>query len=137
MTNKQDTDSTDLFGHQRGIGIPPNPTHVRIIPHTDLAQVVITSDCFHSMRACEIEEVGLLVAGILGLRLGWGDKREQIRRLFAPYEAQHRKEVATILELGLWKAKMEETDCVDPRIREECRVKCGAAVVIEKVLPFL
>lgn len=123
--------------HKLGIEIPRNATHVRIIRHTSQAQVMISSECFHSMRTAEIEEVGLVVTGIMGLPLGWSDKREQIRRLFTPFEVKHREEVATILELSLWKTKMKERDCVDPGIRKECRVKCGAVVVIEKVLRFL
>ena len=90
------------------------------------------------MSSTEISEIGLAVAGILGLRLGWGDKREQIRQLLAPYEFRHLKEVTTLLELGLWKAKMDDgIDGVNPRSREQCRAKCGATVIMEQVIPFL
>jgi hypothetical protein len=67
----------------------------------------------------------------------------------AGYEARYQelKEATTLLELTLWrnninensqgrnskkKAKVEETDR-----RKECRINCGAHIVIEHVLPYL
>jgi hypothetical protein len=65
-------------------------------------------------------------------------------------ELSQLKEVTTILELALWKMKMNEKSHQDiatqsqKRIktdeastRQQCRVKCGADVVIGYVLPFL
>ncbi len=56
--------------------------------------------------------------------------------------------VKMLLELALWKAKLEEKKCIlgvitnGPDInvesaRKECRVTCGASIVIKNVLPFL
>ena len=60
------------------------------------------------------------------------EKLEHIRALFAYYELV---EVTTILELELWKAKVNEFD--DLNFREECRFTCGAGIIIPIVLPFL
>ena len=49
------------------------------------------------------------------------------------------KEITVVLELALWKLKMNEykinTD--DSSIQRQCRVLCGADIVIGHVLPFL
>jgi hypothetical protein len=60
------------------------------------------------------------------------------------------KEITTILELALWKLRMNEklspeeaTHCQkkiktdESDIRQQCRVTCGADVVIRHVLPYL
>jgi len=68
------------------------------------------------------------------------------------YKAEHHrcvKEAVTLLELALWKAKLDEKDengaegrtkkvKVDAEsVRKEKRVTCGADTVIRNVLPFL
>jgi hypothetical protein len=60
------------------------------------------------------------------------------------------KEVTSILEIVLWKMKLNEKGCQDmatqsqkkiktdeSSIRQQCRVTCGADVIIGHVLPFL
>ena len=60
------------------------------------------------------------------------------------------KEVTTILELAMWKVRMHENDLQDGTThqlkksktdksssRQQCRVTCGADVIIGHVLPFL
>ena len=61
------------------------------------------------------------------------------------------KEAMTLLELALWKAKLDESHKEDslkePKtkrakidsgiIRKERRVTCGANIIIKNVLPFL
>jgi len=66
----------------------------------------------------------------------WDTQRERLGDLLAPYELRHRRVVTTLLELVLWKAKMV-SEGVNPEIRGECRVNCGAAIIIPSVLPFL
>jgi len=78
-----------------------------------------------------------------GSNVGW---LEDIRSKLASCEAQYNrlKEATTILELALWKYKMDEsgkkkrkrTEETDD-FREHCRVGCNADIVIEHVLPFL
>jgi hypothetical protein len=60
------------------------------------------------------------------------------------------KEITTILELTIWKLRINEnitqeeaTNCQkkiktdESSIRQQCRVTCGADVVIGHMLPFL
>jgi hypothetical protein len=101
----------------------------------DSAQVVIVSECLHSMCAADMSEVKLRITEILNPQGEWDRQRERLRDLFAPYELRHKKEVTTLLELGLWKAKMV-SEGVNPEIRGECRVNCGAMVIISNVLSF-
>ncbi len=61
------------------------------------------------------------------------------------YKTEHKvlvKEAITLLELALWKAKLEENESnIDAEsvevVRKEHRVTCGANIVIKNVLPFL
>lgn len=50
-------------------------------------------------------------------------------------------EAMVILELALWKAKVEESrahrTAHDVDVKQEARIKCGASIVIKNVLPFL
>ena len=67
-----------------------------------------------------------------------------IRNKLAHFEVEltKLKEVTTILELALWKMKMNEKShkdmaTHDSNVRSQDRVTCGADVVIGHVLPFL
>ena len=56
------------------------------------------------------------------------------------YECEYPKlkEAAFLLELFIWKTKMDESmddDTADAR--EQCRISCGAGIIIPNVLPFL
>ena len=65
------------------------------------------------------------------------------------YEAEHRtllREAMSLLELALWKAKLDEDDEVGKargaetdisNARKESRVKSGASVVVKNVFSFL
>ena len=76
-----------------------------------------------------------------------------IHRKLAFYESEYQKlkEVASMLELAVWKAKIHESKTGDERqevnnkklkmdeseFRLLCRISCGADYVIENVLPYL
>ncbi len=54
------------------------------------------------------------------------------------YKAEHLmlvKEAMTLLELALWKAKLDEEN--GSATRKDNRVTCGASIVIKNMLPFL
>jgi len=79
------------------------------------------------------------------------EKREvlaSVRSKLAHYEAEYRKlkEATSMLELALWKAKIDAKGRRKKRDRDvdglgdhrkHCRVNCGADIVIEHVLPYL
>ena len=75
-----------------------------------------------------------------------------IRAKITHFEAKYfkLKEATTILELAMWKVRMHENDLQDgtthqlkklktdkSSIRRQCRVTCGADVVIRLVLPYI
>jgi hypothetical protein len=67
---------------------------------------------------------------------------ESVLHKIIRYKAEHHrylKEAATILELALWKKRLSEINVPegDEEGRVECRVKCGADIVMKNVLPFL
>ena len=108
------------------------------------------------MSLAEMSEFQLEIANILGrhhdwneswmdsfpqwsefqVEQAWASKLQSLLALVALHELRHKKEVATLLELGLWKSKMME-DGLNPDIRENCRLRSGAGVIIGSVLPFL
>ena len=47
------------------------------------------------------------------------------------------KDAAFLLELVLWKSKIDELDADTAELRGQCRINCGAAAVIPNVLPYL
>ena len=84
-----------------------------------------------------------LLRCIYDIREGKG-KEEDTQALYdrlAAYESM--KEGTSILELALWKAKIDESRSKRARIdggvsyRDQCRVNCGADIVIRNVLPYL
>ena len=60
---------------------------------------------------------------------------DRILSMLAAYERdfQSLKEATTTLELALWRVKMNE----DMGLRNQCRISCGADIVIGHVLPYL
>jgi hypothetical protein len=75
-----------------------------------------------------------------------------IREKLAHFEVElpKLKEVTTILELAMWKVRMHENDLQDGTThqlkksktdksssRQQCRVTCGADVIISNVLPYI
>ena len=71
-------------------------------------------------------------------------KEERARGLYsklALYETI--KESTSVLELALWKAKIDDSRNRRARVdndvsyRDKCRIKCGADIVIRNVLPYL
>ena len=52
------------------------------------------------------------------------------------------KEVSSMLELAVWKAKLSEQrdqsgDIIGATIRVQCRIACDAVVIIPNVMPFV
>ena len=109
------------------------------------SHLLITSECFNSMSLADMSEFQLEITNTLGpvhlydeswVDEAWATKLQMLLALVALHESRHKKEVATLLELGLWKSKIVE-DGLNPDIREDCRLHCGAGVIIGNVLPFL
>jgi len=127
-----------------------------ITPEIHGQVVVASSECLMYMSVTGLAEVQNAINEIINSRERSRDENlERIRVLFAHYELERRKEVTTILELALWKAKVDESKHAntssnkdehhchkraridDLNARKECRVKCGADIIIPDVLSFL
>ena len=68
------------------------------------------------------------------------DLFDTIRFNLATYEREYPKlrSVAFLLELALWKSKVDESvENGTVGVREQCRINCGADIIIPNVLPFL
>eukprot|EP00980_Cylindrotheca_fusiformis_P012827 scaffold3165_cov85-Cylindrotheca_fusiformis.AAC.3 len=77
----------------------------------------------------------------------WASRKSEVDRVIRKFE---RKEILSLLELFLWKMKIDEASSKKVKIgedtskeeqvladRQKYRAMCGAAVVIPRVLPFL
>ena len=76
----------------------------------------------------------------------WDEKCQQLRALLAPHEKRHKAEIASLLEIRLWKAELETVDDdSDSRARARTRAKTRAAyrpqrgveMIQDNVLSFL
>lgn len=67
------------------------------------------------------------------------DRIENMKQVYYLLEKYERREIISLLESALWKAKIHESTLMgDATVdREACRVNCGADIVISNVLPFL
>ena len=116
----------------------------RNTPMSSPPHVLITSECLNSMSSTQMSEFQLEITEILGQARDWDSfvdtgtwvgASHRLRALVARHELRHKKEVSTLLELGLWKSKMV-TDGANLD-RELCRRCCGAIVIIAGVMPFI
>ena len=82
-------------------------------------------------------------------RCGRKAYRADIMSKLAHYETEYQKllEATSVLELVLWKIKIDDSDCRqneakkmkmdDAGFRKQCRISCGADHVIRNVLPYI
>eukprot|EP00980_Cylindrotheca_fusiformis_P016429 scaffold4897_cov129-Cylindrotheca_fusiformis.AAC.6 len=79
------------------------------------------------------------------LGVGLSSRRSEVDRVVRKFEWKERKEILSLLELCLWKVKIDEMEdtsnkqmlLVPAEDRQKCRYMSGAAVIIPHVLPFL
>ena len=76
---------------------------------------------------------------------------EYVHSMLVNYEHEYCKleDAALLLELALWKSKIDESmqnndlgqneqmDDITADLRRQCRINCGSDVIIPNVLPFL
>ena len=121
------------------------------------ASVSKRSSCMSSEHQMEIDS---RINGISNDAAGMREEREQLRQLITDYAqlySQQLKEATTLIELALWKVKLDESNLlrinvdgncqkmgrdkkrvkVESLTREECRVKCGAEEVVPSILSYL
>eukprot|EP00980_Cylindrotheca_fusiformis_P005499 scaffold1170_cov122-Cylindrotheca_fusiformis.AAC.7 len=109
----------------------PNSTElIRRLFQTRFEQVLGLDRSWKSNILQSVEEA---------LAVDWSSRRREIGRIVEKYE---RKEIFSLVELYLWKVKIDEATSKKEQIlvvadRQTCRIKSGAALVIRHVLPFL
>ena len=122
-------------------------------PAYDSPRLILASPHLGSMRPQErrnltdaIDQIVGTVQGVGGLDLADGDVFGRIRECFANHLStwyrEYKREVATILELTLWKielgrAVMAGEAMQDRATRDECRIKCGANPIVDVILSSL
>jgi len=121
-------------------------------PQVSHNKQVIASECFNSILSAEMSEVETAIVRVLGEEFmqsmhfwqedseydEWDEKCQRLRALLAPHERRHKAEIASLLELRLWKTEMENVGYeLDSRTRAECRPARGVEMVQENVLSFL
>ena len=128
----QSTSSLSLWEHMCDVMYPPKQHKeetalCRYVASCTMGDAFCTFHIRDILRDDTVTQLGhFLTADVADSVTKWAE-REKVRR---------KKEVTTLLELGLWKSKMM-TDGLNPVVREECRLCCGARVIIPSVLPFL
>ena len=113
-------------------------------------KLVVASECFNSIPLAEMSEMETAIMRILGEDIldrpwqkelqhhEWDEKCQRLRALLAPHEKRHKAEIASLLELRLWKTEMENFGYeLDSRTRAECRPARGVEMVQDNVLSFL
>eukprot|EP00980_Cylindrotheca_fusiformis_P019287 scaffold6609_cov84-Cylindrotheca_fusiformis.AAC.2 len=121
------------------------------LSHLRIPQSVssIATDAFCGILRCDKESRFGQVLGIdqfwkhdmlqpidAALSVDWSSRKREIDAVVRQYE---RKEILSLLELGLWKVRIDEAT-VDQMLfvdRESFRFNSGASVVIPRVFPFL
>ncbi len=110
---------------------------------------LVFSLCIEQWRRNEIMREILRINRVLPTTRGdrkttklheWSDS---VHYTMERYKLEHNRlllmEVSTSIELVLWKIKLDE-ECIPTRSkrkRSQCRVNCGATIVLKNVLPFL
>ena len=105
------------------------------VAFTEVEQVIISPESLNYMSSPDLLELQLENATTTIMNDRWHTGEENIERVLALIKPHALYEVSTILELALWKNKMQETD--DSGSRGECRVMCGSDDIIPGVLSFV
>eukprot|EP00980_Cylindrotheca_fusiformis_P003502 scaffold781_cov132-Cylindrotheca_fusiformis.AAC.21 len=71
------------------------------------------------------------------MAVDWSSRRREIGAVYFKLENYERKEVLSLLELFLWKVKIDQICPKTTADRQSCRINSGASIVIPIVLPFL
>eukprot|EP00980_Cylindrotheca_fusiformis_P018753 scaffold6247_cov104-Cylindrotheca_fusiformis.AAC.3 len=73
------------------------------------------------------------------LAVEWSFRGREIIAIYLKLAKYERKEICSILELYLWKVKIDEISLKNEEVadRQSCRINSGASIVIPCVLPFL
>eukprot|EP00980_Cylindrotheca_fusiformis_P026737 scaffold17166_cov113-Cylindrotheca_fusiformis.AAC.2 len=107
----------------------PNTTHViRTVVQAHIDRLGLDPS-FKSDMILAVEEA---------LAVDWSSRRREIGRVFFKLANYERMKHLSLMELCLWKMKIDEAGSLEQMAdRESCRINNGASVVIPHVLTFL
>eukprot|EP00980_Cylindrotheca_fusiformis_P018754 scaffold6247_cov104-Cylindrotheca_fusiformis.AAC.4 len=73
------------------------------------------------------------------LAVDWSSRGREIIAIYLKLAKYERKEICSIVELYLWKVKIDEIRSKNEEVadRQSCRINSGASIAIPCVLPFL
>eukprot|EP00980_Cylindrotheca_fusiformis_P012748 scaffold3118_cov64-Cylindrotheca_fusiformis.AAC.6 len=71
------------------------------------------------------------------LAVDWSSRRRAIGVVYFKFADYVRKEILSLVELCLWRVKIDGVRSEDVAERQRCRINSGASIVIPNVLPFL
>jgi hypothetical protein len=105
-------------------------------------------DCWRYDMYQDIHRINMVLPHTSGKTKAIRQWMDSVTNRLVYYRGAHyqlTREAMTILELALWKAKLDDSeeggndkiDSVDASARQEAHIRCGASVVIKNVLPFL
>jgi len=106
-----------------------------IVTLSNAEQVIISPERLNYISSPDILEVKNTIMTIMNINER--SREENIERVQALITSYAFVEVSTILELVLWKNKMDMMRDLNPGTRGECRVMCGADNIIPGVMSFL
>ena len=115
-------------------------------------KLVIASECFSSTCQTDMSNIETAIMEIIGVEImqlepqvdtswpwnEWEEKCQRICAMLNPHKKQCKNQIASLLELRLWKTNTKKTDDeADSRVRAEHRPKHGVQMIQENVLSFL
>eukprot|EP00980_Cylindrotheca_fusiformis_P012515 scaffold3074_cov108-Cylindrotheca_fusiformis.AAC.2 len=106
----------------------------------ELIRTVIQTRFGHLFGSDPSRKSDMLQAVDKALAVDWSAKRRKVVAIYLKLANYERKEIFSLMELCLWKAKInEEVSSKKGQMtdRQRCRINCGASIVIPHVLPFL
>eukprot|EP00980_Cylindrotheca_fusiformis_P003545 scaffold791_cov115-Cylindrotheca_fusiformis.AAC.3 len=71
------------------------------------------------------------------LAADWSSRRKEIGVVYFKLANYERNEILSLLELYLWKLKIDEVGATESADRLCCRINSGASIVVDNVIPFL
>jgi len=112
-------------------------TDDRTVALTTAEQVIVSPEHLNYIRSCDLLDLQLEneITTIMNSR--WRTREDNIERVLALIKPSALFEVSTILELALWKNKMDAIHDSNFGTRAECRVTCGADDIIPGLVSYL
>eukprot|EP00980_Cylindrotheca_fusiformis_P002514 scaffold587_cov77-Cylindrotheca_fusiformis.AAC.4 len=105
---------------------------------TEVIRRVLQTRFDHLLGLARPWKPDMLKAVDEALEVEWSSRRRNIGRVYLKLADFEQKEIISIVELYLWKVKIDEASTKEQTVnREFCRVNSGASIVIPHVLSFL